>query len=318
MNMNENGENVPKKPLSALSYFSVSLIMLAIAIWLADRFQSEHPPLETFIVLLVAGMAFAAFIFGTMRSYGHYTGKHLGGNLILGGPVVGAALVVVGGYFFLTELRGTPPHPVPTPEFTISFHMEFEGESDAKLPILSYKQQKPIPRKKYPLAPSSDGEYVRDRVDLPGPGKQYVARMRTQIDDSKRGTPNEVRVTTLCFLLRDHEPQATYHPELECKEGSSCKIGPLAEDWFKDCEPGIGRLPSLAVVYASQGSTQQGWLVPTLETLRERHESQQITYTAFHVESGELTGLEEAETFDFQIFVNDVPIYVDRGSTPAA
>jgi len=51
-----------------------------------------------YIVLLPLGLAAAGFLFGVFRSYASYKGKHLGGALELGGPVVAFAMVVLGGF----------------------------------------------------------------------------------------------------------------------------------------------------------------------------------------------------------------------------
>ncbi len=59
-----------------------------------------------YIVLLPLGLAVAGFLFGVFRSYSRYTGKQIGGNLELGGPIVGFALVVIGGFYL----------PKPAPE----------------------------------------------------------------------------------------------------------------------------------------------------------------------------------------------------------
>jgi hypothetical protein len=54
-----------------------------------------------YIVLLPLGLAAAAFLFGVLQSYAHYKGEHFGGVLELGGPILGAALVVIGGFFLV-------------------------------------------------------------------------------------------------------------------------------------------------------------------------------------------------------------------------
>jgi hypothetical protein len=46
------------------------------------------------------GLTAAVFLFGVLPSSATFEGKLLGGTLKLGGAVVGAALVVVGGYYF--------------------------------------------------------------------------------------------------------------------------------------------------------------------------------------------------------------------------
>jgi hypothetical protein len=54
-----------------------------------------------YIVLLPLGLSAAAFLFGVLQSYAHYKGEHFGGVLELGGPIIGTALVVIGGFFLV-------------------------------------------------------------------------------------------------------------------------------------------------------------------------------------------------------------------------
>src|SRR5258706_15076097 len=54
-----------------------------------------------YIVLLPLGLSAAAFLFGVLQSYAHYKGEHCGGVLELGGPIIGTALVVIGGFFLV-------------------------------------------------------------------------------------------------------------------------------------------------------------------------------------------------------------------------
>lgn len=73
-----------------------------------------------YIVLLPLGLAAAAFLFGVFRSYARYTGKALNGKLELGGPIVGFALVVIGGFYL----------PKPTPEaFSVTVMVHGENGS---------------------------------------------------------------------------------------------------------------------------------------------------------------------------------------------
>lgn len=79
--------------------FLVSLTVAALFIASAERI-SFIPNFAYYILLIPLGAAAAAFLFGAMRSFAHYSGKVVYGTLELGGPVVVFALVVLGGYFF--------------------------------------------------------------------------------------------------------------------------------------------------------------------------------------------------------------------------
>ena len=85
--------------LSAISFlFGVGLLLLLL--WNAERLVSLGLVGNLYyIVLLPLGLATAGFLFGVLRSYARYTGKQFGGTLELGGPIVGFALVVIGGFY---------------------------------------------------------------------------------------------------------------------------------------------------------------------------------------------------------------------------
>jgi hypothetical protein len=77
-------------------------------------------------VLLPLGLAAAGFLFGVLRSYASYRGKHLGGVLELGGPIIAAAMVVIGGFVLV-------PSPATFP-ITVYVHGE-RGPQDVVLRI---------------------------------------------------------------------------------------------------------------------------------------------------------------------------------------
>ena len=61
-----------------------------------------------YIVLLPMGLAAAGFLFGVLQSFARYRGEHLGGVLELGGPIVGFALVVIGGFVLVPNVATFP------------------------------------------------------------------------------------------------------------------------------------------------------------------------------------------------------------------
>jgi hypothetical protein len=66
-----------------------------------------------YLVLLPLGLAVTGFLFGALRSFALYRGKHFGGALQLGGPIVGFALVVIGGFLL----------PVPASNFPLTVYV---------------------------------------------------------------------------------------------------------------------------------------------------------------------------------------------------
>jgi hypothetical protein len=63
--------------------------------------KSRATPLEPslyYLVLIPFALSTAAFLFGALSSYAFYKGKVLNGTIRLGGPIVGFALVMIGGF----------------------------------------------------------------------------------------------------------------------------------------------------------------------------------------------------------------------------
>jgi len=52
-----------------------------------------------YFALVPLGFSVSAFLFGVFKSYAHYSGKVLGGKLVLSGPIVGFALTIIGGFY---------------------------------------------------------------------------------------------------------------------------------------------------------------------------------------------------------------------------
>ncbi len=96
------------QPLGALGYAAIAFLSLlvaaviAVGIFYAGRELTAQPTMRLFnyILLAVLGITTALFLFGVMRSGAALTSRKLDTSLELGGPVVIAVLVVIGGYYF--------------------------------------------------------------------------------------------------------------------------------------------------------------------------------------------------------------------------
>lgn len=79
--------------------FAAALLLVYLVMRKADWLAS-HGLLGSayYLVLIPFGLCAAAFLFGALRSFASYSGKHLGGILELGGPVVGFTLVLILGF----------------------------------------------------------------------------------------------------------------------------------------------------------------------------------------------------------------------------
>ena len=90
------------QPLDAGKYAVWGFIFLCVTVTLlllyvikAPQLAEAHLATNVYYVILVALAVTVAFLlFGAMKSFGRYKGKAFGGTLELGGPCVGAALII--------------------------------------------------------------------------------------------------------------------------------------------------------------------------------------------------------------------------------
>jgi hypothetical protein len=88
-------------------------------------------------------LAVTGFLFGALRSFALYRGKHGGGVLELGGPVVGFALVLIGGFFL--------PPPATNFPLTVFVHgpagpqdLPLRNQGEVMLDLGSERRRQPI------------------------------------------------------------------------------------------------------------------------------------------------------------------------------
>ena len=111
----------------ALGGFICALMLVVLLLWKKDvLIQLGLVGRFFYLILLPLGLSCAAFLFGALRSFAIYKGKHVGGALELGGPIVGFGLVVVGGF-------GLPP---PELSFTATVYVHDEI-SRGEIPLRS-------------------------------------------------------------------------------------------------------------------------------------------------------------------------------------
>jgi hypothetical protein len=77
------------------AFLCVTVALLILYIMKAPQLVDAHLATNVYYVILVAlALTVAFLLFGAMKSFGRYTGKAFGGTLELGGPCVGAALII--------------------------------------------------------------------------------------------------------------------------------------------------------------------------------------------------------------------------------
>jgi hypothetical protein len=89
--------------------FLCCLVVLLLLILFADKLSRFGLIQQVYyLVLVLMGLAAAGFLFRVLQSSAEWAGKILGGTLRLSGPIVGAALVVIGGYYFIPKATFFP------------------------------------------------------------------------------------------------------------------------------------------------------------------------------------------------------------------
>lgn len=102
----------------SLGSFLCGLVLVGLLLWKADLLAALGLTGNFYyLVLLPLGLMVAGFLFGALRSFARYRGHHLGGVLELGGPVVGFALVLVGGFLL----------PPPSSNFPLTVYVHGEA-----------------------------------------------------------------------------------------------------------------------------------------------------------------------------------------------
>jgi hypothetical protein len=98
--------------------FLLGFMILGVMLWNAQLLVSLGLTGNFYYVLLLAlGLSAAIVLFGVLQSHAMYRGDTGWGRLELGGAIVGCALVVVGGFYFV-------PNPLP---FAITVFVHDEG-----------------------------------------------------------------------------------------------------------------------------------------------------------------------------------------------
>jgi hypothetical protein len=93
---------MPRYALVSLVAFLCCIAILLLLVVNAEKLDALGMTQHFYYLALVPmGLSAAVFLFGILPSSATYEGKLLGGTLRLGGAIVGASLVVVGGYFFI-------------------------------------------------------------------------------------------------------------------------------------------------------------------------------------------------------------------------
>jgi hypothetical protein len=155
-------------PYAALSLgsFLCGLVMVLLLLWKADILTKLGlVGYFYYLVLLPLGLSAAGFLFGALKSYGRYRGQQLRGTLELGGPVVGALLVILLGFLL--------PPPATNFALTIYVHgevglhdMVLKGSDYVLIDIGSERRREPIGDKSQAFFPEIPASFRGQQVNI--------------------------------------------------------------------------------------------------------------------------------------------------------
>lgn len=122
--MEENKQTL-EQPLPAWAYMAAFFTLLGIVAGFLLLFNHleqsiSDDPTTNYFMLVLLGLAAAVATTGAMRAVANFSGGFKNNKIELGGPIVAAALVVVGGYYFLNRnimsSENTNPNPTEIPQ----------------------------------------------------------------------------------------------------------------------------------------------------------------------------------------------------------
>src|SRR5271165_1753203 len=180
----------------SLVAFLIGLAILSAMLWNAQLLAAFGLTGNYYYaVLLALGLAAAAFLFGVLQSYARFNGRNGWGVLELGGPIVGSALVVLGGFYLV-------PNPLP---FAVTVFVHGEGGIHDLLPKDSGEVVMELGGKVQrqqigpngtadfkDIAPSHRGEaaqlwFESDQFESVHPEQKYALKGDIQLEVRKKG-----------------------------------------------------------------------------------------------------------------------------------
>ena len=142
-------DGMPDQPLSPVGYGIAAVITLVIGLGslvlfslAVQRLGLDRSPGSFYLVLIVYGLVCALVLFGLMRSFASLIHQRAGVVLELGGPVVVAVLVIVGGYWF--SATGRVPLTVTVRPYEAGTNMPITSSGIVALAVGDRQERQPV------------------------------------------------------------------------------------------------------------------------------------------------------------------------------
>jgi hypothetical protein len=108
-NLRATKGRIPNYALISFVAFLCCVVVLLLLTVNADKLNRFGLLQQVYyLVLVLMGLTAAGFLFGVLQSSAEWVGEIWGGTLRLSGSVLGAALVVIGGYYFIPKATFFP------------------------------------------------------------------------------------------------------------------------------------------------------------------------------------------------------------------
>lgn len=163
----------------------------------------------------------------------------------------------------------------------------------------------------YPLLPTENigrkvGQYELKERSLKNIGDQYHALVKRKVLDSFVGMPNDIPKFNICFIRAAAGPISA---KFSC-DGTACQLDELSKN-IKSCEPPQTRSKWQWLSQAYATENQMGWITPSLDTLKDNYQKNNLTYVEFNLETSDLNLPQSADAFSYQLKVNQQPIFIN-------
>jgi hypothetical protein len=157
-------------------------------------------------------------------------------------------------------------------------------------------------------------------VVMPSRGEKYLGLLHRLV--TGEGSYQDPGFNEVCFERNADTLKRDPIVRIACQEGGTCQVARDDFGWAKPCSTGKPQSSWFRIppVYAqsAQAHQEKGWVVPSLETLRNQElQGQGRAFTEFVLTSGALPELKDANRVVYEIRVNGELVYID-GLPPEA
>ncbi len=244
------------------------------------------------------------------------------------GWILAVFVVIIGSTMALAKMMPAPPPPAKaaTAPIPADVHFQTDYPEGTRLQYVHNPRPGTEILDQQPKSTKYSQRYLAHVLLPPDTTAQYVAYFRKQDTGSVVHPAGEsAGFTILCLQSAAGDHQDVSDVFLECENGE-CKSSKTDPGLAKAC-PGLSGFLDHdmfhdlfsdalgTVVYATSTDKHAVkanvpfWTVPTLETLEQQKDRERVGYTRFDMELRPGAELKDFQSYQFQVWVNDQPIF---------